>query len=221
VIVPVLIELVHPTSVLDLGCGLGTWLAEFRRHGISDLHGVDGIEHDQTFAISCTQYERHDLAARYDPRRRYGLALCLEVGEHLPSALSDTLVGALAASAPVVAFSAAIPGQRGVGHINEQWPGYWRQKFAAFGYTQHDLIRARVWNDQQVAVWYRQNLFVYADPSWVPPSGPMSGPEAVVHPDLFERFVRLSQPSNHGVGALLRAVPSSALRAVRRRVATT
>jgi hypothetical protein len=41
-IVPLVLELVAPRSVVDLGCGLGTWLAVFMRHGVEDYLGVDG-----------------------------------------------------------------------------------------------------------------------------------------------------------------------------------
>jgi hypothetical protein len=33
-IVPELIELIAPTSVIDVGCGSGIWLAEFQRRGV-------------------------------------------------------------------------------------------------------------------------------------------------------------------------------------------
>lgn len=41
-IVPLVIDLVHPASVLDVGCGVGAWLSLFAEHGITELLGVDG-----------------------------------------------------------------------------------------------------------------------------------------------------------------------------------
>src|SRR5262245_639668 len=41
-IVPLVMELIAPKSVVDVGCGLGPWLATFARHGVSDFLGLDG-----------------------------------------------------------------------------------------------------------------------------------------------------------------------------------
>ena len=41
-IVPVIVELVSPRSVIDVGWGAGLWLAEFERAGVVDLMGIDG-----------------------------------------------------------------------------------------------------------------------------------------------------------------------------------
>src|SRR4051812_21567636 len=41
-VVPALLELLHPSSVVDVGCGLGAWLAVCREMGVQDVLGVDG-----------------------------------------------------------------------------------------------------------------------------------------------------------------------------------
>src|SRR5206468_2982451 len=41
-IVPLVIELVPTDSVVDVGCGLGTWLAVFREQGARDILRIDG-----------------------------------------------------------------------------------------------------------------------------------------------------------------------------------
>ena len=41
-VVPIVTELVRPRSVVDVGCGHGTWLAAFQECGITDLTGIDG-----------------------------------------------------------------------------------------------------------------------------------------------------------------------------------
>src|SRR5437899_444207 len=42
VIVPIVLEFVQARAVIDVGCGLGSWLVAFRDHGVEDLFGVDG-----------------------------------------------------------------------------------------------------------------------------------------------------------------------------------
>jgi hypothetical protein len=91
--------------------------------------------------------------------------------------------------APVVLFSAAIPGQGGYGHVNEQWPGYWARMFDECGYGVSDALRWAIWNDERVEPWYRQNLLLCASPTRLAEAVrgvmPDSAPRAVVHPDVF------------------------------------
>lgn len=163
VVAPLLAELVRPRSVVDVGCGTGTWLAAFRELGVEDVLGVDGayVPADQ-LQIPSERFVAADLTAPLDLGRRFDLVLCLEVGEHLPAAAAGRLVASLAALGSVVAFSAAVPGQLGEGHVNEQWQDYWASLFAEHGLVPVDAVRRRVWDDPEVAWWYAQNLLVYA-----------------------------------------------------------
>ena len=45
----------------------------------------------------------------------------------------------LTASSDIVAFSAAITGQGGKGHVNEQSPDYWDNLFRECGFVRHDV----------------------------------------------------------------------------------
>src|SRR4051812_47717295 len=47
--VPLLIDLLHPKSVVDFGCGAGSWLAAFEDRGIHDVLGVDGPHLDRQY----------------------------------------------------------------------------------------------------------------------------------------------------------------------------
>jgi ribosomal protein L11 methylase PrmA len=35
-------DLIQPKSVVDVGCGLGTWLTAFNKEGVEDILGIDG-----------------------------------------------------------------------------------------------------------------------------------------------------------------------------------
>ena len=57
VTIPLLFEFARPASVVDVGCGNGTWLAEFQAAGVADVLGVDGdyVLRDQLLiAPSCS-----------------------------------------------------------------------------------------------------------------------------------------------------------------------
>jgi len=94
--------------------------------------------------------------------RTFDLAVSLEVGEHLPESAAKTFVESLTRLAPVVLFSAAIPGQGGTSHVNEQWPEYWSRLFANHGFDPADVVRPRIWGDERVEFWYAQNVILYA-----------------------------------------------------------
>ncbi len=161
-IVRLLMDLVQPSSVVDVGCGVGAWLAEFGRAGVEDTIGVDGsyVPRDM-LQIPAEAFIEADLSEAIGIDRQFDLAISLEVGEHLPPARSESYVAELTSIAPVVAFSAAIPLQGGRNHINERWQGDWAEMFAAHDYVAVDAIRPRVWEDDSVAGWYRQNLLLY------------------------------------------------------------
>jgi len=166
VIVPILIDLVSPKSVVDFGTGAGSWLAVFRASGVEDIVGIDGdwIPRD-TLEIPQDRFLALNLERPVNLERGFDLVLALEVGEHLSPDSANALVESLTKAGPVVLFSAAIPFQGVPHHVNEQWPEYWVEKFRTRGYSVIDCIRKRIWNDPRVAWFYAQNtlLFVRED----------------------------------------------------------
>ena len=198
VIVPLLLELMPCTSVADVGCGTGTWLAVFAEHGVSTLLGIDGDHVDRTrLEIRADEFRALDLEHPFRLERRFDLAMSLEVAEHLsPSAAAD-FVGSLTALAPVVLFSAAIPFQSGRHHVNEQWPDYWASLFDARRFAAIDCLRLKLWADERVEWWYAQNMVVYADREALPTLPALqsqcgiapSPPLAMVHPRRYLEWV--------------------------------
>jgi SAM-dependent methyltransferase len=162
VIVPLVMKLVGPKSVVDIGCGTGTWLSVFREWGVAEVYGVDGDwVDDSQLEIQTDQFQRRDLTHPLVLTRQFDMAMSLEVAEHLPADSADTFVDTLVRLAPVVLFSAATPYQGGHHHLNEQWPEYWALRFAARGYRVADCLRDKVWEDERVSYWYRQNILLF------------------------------------------------------------
>ncbi len=163
-VVPLVLEYLRPASVVDVGCGLGNWLAEFKAAGIDDILGLDGSYVDRSkLLIPADRFVPYDLGGPIDLRRHFELAVCLEVAEHLREDRACGFVQSLTRLAPVVLFSAAIPFQGGDGHLNERWPSYWRDLFLAFDYLLVDVLRKPLWDNPRVMQWYRQNMFFYVD----------------------------------------------------------
>lgn len=192
-VLPIVFGYIAPSSVVDIGCGTGSWLLVASELGIVDILGLDAPHVDpRLLEIPADRFVRHDLTKQTAVGRTFDLALCMEVGEHLPPALAPLLVKSLTELAPVVLFSAAVPGQGGTAHVNEQWPEYWANLFAERGYRSYDAIRSRVWRNEQVRYFYAQNslLYVRASESSRYPGlpAPLSDvPLALIHPKLFAR----------------------------------
>lgn len=158
--VPYLLSRFKPTSVLDIGCGTGTWLSAFNSHGIEDYLGIDGVNvHEDDLHISKDNFQQQDLTQAWNLNRKFDLAVCFEVAEHLPQKSAFGLVQSITQHADVVFFSAAIPGQRGQNHVNCQWPEFWQKYFNDCGFVCSDSIRLEMWNNNEIDVWYRQNIF--------------------------------------------------------------
>ncbi|HEV3136481.1 MAG TPA: methyltransferase domain-containing protein, partial [Pirellulales bacterium] len=163
-VIPVVWQFVQPKSVVDVGCGIGTWLSEFKNAGVADCLGVDGDYVDRgKLLIESERFQARDLEKPLDIGRRFDLAVSLEVAEHLPAAVADTFVESLTRLSSVILFSAAIPHQGGDHHVNEQWPEYWQARFARHGYVVVDCLRRLLWRNGNVKEWYRQNLLFYVD----------------------------------------------------------
>jgi SAM-dependent methyltransferase len=163
VIVPLVLNLVPAKSVVDVGCGRGAWLKVFQQHGIGEIAGYDGQYVDSSdLLIPKDNFHPVDLSKHFKVAGRFDLAVCLEVAEHLPTGCSRRLVNTLCDAADVIVFSAAVPGQRGTCHINEQWPEFWRLLFARRGFERIDCVRPEIWDNRAVAGWYRQNIYLFA-----------------------------------------------------------
>ncbi|MDJ1177029.1 methyltransferase domain-containing protein [Roseofilum capinflatum] len=162
VVVPMIMDLIQPTSIIDVGCGVGTWLSVFNQCGIDDYLGVDGAYVDPNMLmIDQDKFQAFEPEQPIDLNREFDLVVSLEVAEHISIDFAEGFIKNLTQLGPVVMFSAAIPYQGGTGHVNEQWPEYWRDYFYQYGYSVFDIIRSKIWNYDTVDYWYRQNIFLY------------------------------------------------------------
>lgn len=168
-----------PASVIDVGCG-ENWLAKSLLELEVDAFGVDGdmVGADRTVDLASPPYPK------LGP---FDVATCLEVAEHVDQAHADELVGWLCSLAPIVVFSAAVPGQGGDHHVNEQWPAYWAARFKARGYNGTGVLREQIWDDDRVEPWYRQNLLVFGKPTRIAKYR-SDGCRALVHPVMWTDY---------------------------------
>lgn len=167
-IVPRIIQLcdLAPTSIVDLGGGGGAWCKAFQDVGTKQVRCIDhpGTPKEMLW-IKPEEFIPCNFEVETPQIVPVEMALSIEFAEHITPNRAEQIVAFLTASAKLVVFSAAIPGQGGVRHINEQRHDYWKQLFAKVGYTQLDIIRPLILFDREIPYYLRQNLFVYIHPS--------------------------------------------------------
>lgn len=220
VIAPLVVELLRPKSVVDVGCGVGVWLSVFKEQGVEDIYGVDGeYVNRQALEIPVERFLPFDLTKPLALKRQFDLVVSLEVAEHLPAECAATFVQSLVKLGPVVLFSAAIPYQGGVEHINEQWPDYWARLFAAEGYVALDCLRQQVWQNENVEWFYAQNVLLFARRDYIATQPALhrefernaDKPHAIVHPKKYletaKQANKLSPPTQDFAATLAMVQP--------------
>lgn len=163
IIVPAIMDWIKPQSVIDAGCGLGTFLRVFAQYGVTDFLGLDGSWVNKTLLeknLPIDKFLEVDLEKGFRLDRKFDLAICLEVVEHLGEDSAENFIESLTIASDCILFSAGIPGQFGQNHVNEQWPEYWQQKFETQGYEMLDILRPIFWENKDLARWYKQNIFL-------------------------------------------------------------
>lgn len=160
-------------SLVDVGAGSGAYAAEARRHGwriVACEHARAGRAMARRQGVEARPFDLA-LDPPSDVKADFDLAYSFEVAEHLPPQLGDALVRYLSGLAPMVVFTAAPPGQGGIGHINEQPQEYWISRFEREG-MRHDRDATdslrREFTTQGVGVPLLGNLMIFQKASEVP-----------------------------------------------------
>lgn len=165
-VVPIMFSALHPRSVLDVGCGRGTWLREWKKAGAIEVHGIDGkYLHLHNLAIREHQFTSVDVSRPVSLNRKFDLVTSLEVAEHLPNKSSDVFVQNLVNHGSKIMFSAASVGQGGTNHTNERPLEFWRAEFLKHDFAVFDFLRPRICRDTRIEPWYRYNTLLYVHES--------------------------------------------------------
>jgi SAM-dependent methyltransferase len=207
-IIPYILSILpeHPKSILDVGCGIGQWLNVFKDNKTQNVLGIDGshVPKDKLMINSTLEFLEYDLRLVHNLRleKTYDLVLNLEVAEHLPEENANDLINFLTNSGDIIIFSAAIIGQTGENHLNEQNPTYWKSKFSQRGYVMLDAFREYFWNNERVNWWYRQNMYLVVNEEKRDLFPFKEFSNFYVHPDLFKYKEDLAQSQTHSKNGL-------------------
>lgn len=153
-----------PKSVVDIGCGPGIYLAEFKKSNIA-ISGFDGSAAAIASSLVGDKIKRHDLCRPLKLSRRFDLCLCFEVAEHLEKTCAEVLVGTLTSLSQIIIFTAATPGQgpESIGHINEQPRRYWQKLFRQKKFFLNKNLTKKIKQEmikQNVVWWLTKNLMI-------------------------------------------------------------
>lgn len=187
IIIPFIMEKLSPVSIVDFGCGEGLWLKEaVRQNEKIEILGVDGdyVQKDR-LKIPEKKFLASDLRVPIFLDKKFDLAISTEVAEHLEQEKEEIYLDNITRASDQILFTAAVPGQMGVNHINEQWQFYWIKKFRERGYYCDFSIRDFFWNDGRINSWRRQNILYFSKKKTkLVKSKPIMD---VIHPDERER----------------------------------
>ncbi|MFA7256321.1 MAG: class I SAM-dependent methyltransferase [Kiritimatiellales bacterium] len=161
-----IVETFHPASVVDVGCGSGALLVALRKLGVRRLLGLDaaeaGLDIARARGLDTRKFDIVSDQLLYSAC--YDVAVSMETAEHLPAAAAEHYVELLCSFAPIVIFTAAHPGQGGIGHLNEQPPEYWKDHFNTHGFQCLEKTVADwqpLWHSAGVADFYTKNLMIF------------------------------------------------------------
>lgn len=126
----------NPNRVLDLGCGPGIYT-----HALVDQDVVaQGLDIDER-VDGKLHIIRGDLL-NLDGEEQADLVMCLEVAEHIDPQYCDDIVKSVYNTIEdngILIWTAAQPGQGGVGHINNRKREFWLNKFKDIGLVPHPI----------------------------------------------------------------------------------
>lgn len=153
-------------TFLDVGSGSGAFCAELQRQGKKAI-GVERSSAGRALArkqgVNCRDFDltRSEVATITE---KIDAVYCFEVAEHLTEALGLRLVDFIAGFRVPVVFSAAQPGQDGIGHINEQMPQYWQSLFElrglSFDRQATENLRSRL-ASAGASTWFHTNPMIF------------------------------------------------------------
>lgn len=233
-IIPLILGIIQPKSVIDIGCGVGTWLSVFNEYGIDEIFGVDGEWVDKKMLrIPEEKFIYHDLNKPFRLNRQFDLVVSLEVAEHLPAEAAENFIDSLTNLGAIVLFSAAIPFQGGINHLNEQWQDFWAKLFQIRGYQVIDLLRKKIWSKSNVCWWYAQNILLFARNEMIEANPKLKDAYkstdlsqlSLVHPrmhlEITKRLSEAYNPENLPLKKVLPGLPAAIKKMLARRIRKT
>jgi hypothetical protein len=154
------IDSFKPNSVVDFGCGIGSYLESCYNKNIESFKGYDiggesAKKYTPAFLHNHIIYE--DCTKEIITERKYECVITFETIEHIEPSGTDTfiknLVNATDKNIGKILFTGAPPEQDGCGHINCQEKSFWIEQFAKYNFEVDNELTELVKNN-----WFNLNV---------------------------------------------------------------
>lgn len=155
----------NPSTFIDFGASSGLYLREIKeRMPLIESFGYEFAEEAVEHAL-CNDIILADLTVPLTRQKKENtVGICLEVLEHISEDSWETVLCNISNLCDVILFSAASPGQGGVGHINCRWKIDWIRRFNKLGWVVDlDMSRnvIREMESTRHMGWFLNNVIVF------------------------------------------------------------
>jgi hypothetical protein len=165
-------KLLEPKTLIDIGSGLGIWSKIFTDTFPNidlaiaiDLERHKGEILDELEGRRGFEFIEHNLESLQRlPGDNFDLAICVEVLEHVSPEAAQIVFDEFAAKCSFVIFGAAIKGQGGTHHINEQSFQFWTNEMLRRGLVPLDVVRPQLADRKDVPGYYKYNIILWWNP---------------------------------------------------------
>ena len=145
-------------TIMDFGCGMGTYVATFRKNGF-EANGCDG--NPDTIELTKGLCEVKDLSQAFNLNKQFDWIVSLEVGEHIPKPYEKVFVNNLVRHCKKgIVLSWAVKGQRGAGHFNNQNNAYVKNMFDELGFDSEPEVEQTLRN-ASTRYWFKNTIMVF------------------------------------------------------------
>jgi SAM-dependent methyltransferase len=151
-----------PQRVVDIGCGPGMYVAALREVGVSNTHG-----YDLDSRVDNRESEGLHRLSMFDLDDPADVVLCLEVAEHIPAMYEGEVASAVARNTMpggTLIWSAALPGQGGIGHVNCQPKEHWEVLLSQAGMRRNLRCEEDLLSDIRAGYhmgWFSMNAMLF------------------------------------------------------------
>lgn len=164
-----LVDNLSPKRALEFGSGVGD-LARYLTKSGAEMHCIEPVLNDENYdAVRGPVLHQVDIFSEPLPSslpRHFDTVISIEVAEHIPRSLHGFLFDFMTSrSTRWIAFSGAIPGQGGYGHVAERPESEWRTEFESRGWQHYEELTValrRACDEKNVN--HRRNAMIFRKP---------------------------------------------------------
>jgi len=155
-------ETLKPSSIIDIGCGVGSYLEGALNAGCKDILGIEISFYvaKEFFSNDIAPYLQYGDATRdLNLNRTFDCVISVEVAEHVePSGTYKFIQNLTGLADKFIIFTAAPPGQPGTGHINLRPKTFWIKQVESEGLCyRNDLTESFVEEWKKIRITNQKN----------------------------------------------------------------